>query len=69
MALSVDSTLNVLLNDPAAREVLRKHLGDRSSDPRVNQVLHKSLRSISYYPEAAISSEKLKQIDEDLKKL
>jgi hypothetical protein len=69
MSLSVDTTLKVLLDDPAARDVLMKHFGDRTNDPRSADVLHQSLRSISYYPEAAISQEKLKQVDDDLRRL
>jgi hypothetical protein len=69
MAFSVDSTLKELLADERAREVLRKHLGDRSNDPRINMVLYLSLQTIASFPEAGISQEKLKAIDEDLRKL
>lgn len=69
MPFSVDSKLKDLLDDPRAREVLLKHFGDRSNDPQVGMVMYESLRSISYYPEAGITPEKLKAVDEDLKKL
>lgn len=69
MAFSVDSTLKALLDDPSAKAVLVKHLGDRTGDSRIYSVLHETLRSISYYSEAEISQELLKAIDADLKEL
>ena len=69
MAFSVNSRLKDLLDDPQAAEVLRKHFPGRGNDPRVQEVLYYSLREIATYPEAGISQEKLKAIDEDLQKL
>ena len=69
MAFSVDTTLATLLADPGARSVLEKHFGDRTNDPRIDQVMYESLRAISHYPEAGITSEKLRAVDEDLKAL
>jgi hypothetical protein len=69
MAFSVNSRLKDLLDDDRAREVLRKYFPGRGDDPRVNQVLYYSLREIASFPEAGISQEKLKAVDEDLKKL
>ena len=69
MAFSVDSKLKDLLEDEGAQQVLRKHFPNRSNDSRIQQVLYESLRQIAWYPEAGISQEKLKAIDEDLKAL
>ena len=69
MGLSADSTLKTLLDDPKAKAVLEEHFGDRSKDPRVHEVMYESLRSISYYPEAGISQEKLRAVDDALKAL
>jgi hypothetical protein len=69
MPFSVDSKLKDLLADERAQAVLRKHFPGRANDPRVQEVLYYSLRDIAYYPEAGISQEKLKAIDEDLKAL
>ncbi len=69
MAFSVDTTLSVLLADERAKAVLEKHFGNRANDPRINEVMHESLRSISYYPEAGITHEELLQVDEELKRL
>ena len=69
MAFSVDSKLEDLLKDEGAQQVLRKHFPNRGNDPRVQQVLYDSLRQIATYPEANISQEKLRAIDEDLKAL
>ncbi len=69
MGFSADMSLKKLLDDAGARAVLVKHLGERTNDPRVNQVLRESLRSISYYPEAGITKETLGKIDAELKAL
>ena len=69
MAFSVDSTLKTLLDDSKAKEVLIRHFGDKANDSRIYEVMYESLRSISYYPEAGISQDVLKKVDEDLKKL
>ena len=69
MAFSVDSRLKDLLADERAQAVLRKHFPNRGNDPRIQEVLYESLRQIAYYPEAGISQEKLKAVDEDLKAL
>ena len=69
MGFSVDTTLSKLLADPRAKAVLVKHLGDRTNDPRIDQVMYESLRSISYYPEAGISRDTLLKVDEELKAL
>ena len=69
MAFSVDSRLKDLIDDERARQVLLVHFPERQGDPRVRDVLHYSLREIASYPQAGISSEKLKAVDEDLKKL
>jgi hypothetical protein len=68
MGFSVNSRLKDLIDDERARAVLVKHLGYRD-DPRINMVLYESLRSIAYYPEANISQEQLRAIDEELKAL
>jgi hypothetical protein len=69
MAFSADSTLKDLLADEQAQQVLRRHFPNRGNDPRIQEVLYYSLRQIATYPEAGISQEKLKAIDEDLKAL
>jgi hypothetical protein len=69
MAFSADSTLKDLIADERAVEVLRKHFPNRRNDPRIQEVLYWSLRQIATYPEAGISQEKLKAVDEDLKTL
>ena len=69
MAFSVNSRLKDLLADQRAREVLRKHFGDRANDPRIDMVMYYTLRAIASFPEAGITSEKLKAVDEELKKL
>lgn len=69
MGFSADTTLKKLIDDEQARAVLAKHLSDKVNDPRVDQVLYETLRSISYYPEAGISRATLEAIDAELKAL
>ena len=69
MGFSVDSILKDLLADERAREVLRKHFPDRRHDARIDMVMYYTLRSIASFSEAGITPEKLKAVDEDLKKL
>lgn len=69
MTLSIDSTLKDLLADERARAVLEKHLGRRDNDPRIHMVMYWSLRTIASYPEAGITPEQLRAIDEELRQL
>ncbi len=67
MPFSVDTKLGELLANEKARAVLEKHLPGISTHPQINLVKGMSLRVIANYPQAGISQEKLKAIDEDLK--
>ena len=69
MAFSVDSTLRALLADERTKAVLSKHFPGRGEDSRIYMVMDLSLRAIAGYPEAMISPEKLKAVDEDLRAL
>ena len=69
MAFSIDSRLRELLADERARAVLAKHFAGRGNDPRIDMVMGYSLRAIASYPEAGITPDKLRAVDEDLKKL
>jgi len=69
MPFSVDSTLKELLADPRAIETLRRFFPGRENDSRVSMVMYETLRSIASYPEAGISPETLRALDEELRKL
>jgi hypothetical protein len=67
MTLSIDSTLRALLADERTRAVLAKHFPGRGDDPRLHEVMDYSLRSIASFPEAGITQEKLRTVDEELR--
>jgi hypothetical protein len=53
MALTLDTTLGVILDDPKAKAVLDKHLPGVSSNPMVAMVRGMSLNMILAMPQAA----------------
>ncbi len=69
MAFNVYSTIQALLANPAARAVIEKHLPGAANHPQLDQALHMTLGEVAMYPEAGLSSEKLKAILADLAKL
>jgi hypothetical protein len=69
MGLSVDSRLKDLVSDERALAILHKHLPQHKGNPEAQQVMYYTLREIAMYPEAGITPDKLKAIDEDLRAL
>jgi hypothetical protein len=72
MSFSINSTIKDLLADERAKAVVEKHVPGASRHPQIYEVYYETLKSISYYPEAAaagLTKEKLAAIDADLKAL
>ena len=67
--ISVDSTLAVLLADPRARAVLEKHRPNVPTAPLLSMVMETSLRQVTTYPEAEVTSQQLEAVADDLNKL
>jgi hypothetical protein len=67
---NADTKMSILLDDPQAKEVLEKFLPDiKSAGPMLKLARGMSLRTISGYPQAKISTEKLQEISVELEKL
>ncbi len=72
MAFSINSTIKDLLADERAKAVVEKHVPGASRHPQIYEVYYETLKSVSYYPEAAaagLTREKLEAIDAELKAL
>lgn len=67
--LSTRSTLETLLANEDARAVLDKHVPGMTSDPRLEQALHMSVRDIAPYAPDVFTEEVLQAIDADLARL
>jgi alpha-L-rhamnosidase len=66
-SLSTQTTVEVLLANPAARAVLDKRMPGFSTDPRVQQALKMTLREIAPYAPTIFTPEMLKTLDDDLR--
>ena len=72
MSYSVHSTLGALMSSELAKAILEKHMPGISSHPDLPKGMHMTLMQISFYPEAVkagLTTEKLKEIDSDLKSI
>jgi hypothetical protein len=67
---NADTKLGTLLDDPDAKQVLLRFLPEiKTAGAMLKLARGMSLRSISGYPQAKISTEKLQAISADLEKL
>jgi hypothetical protein len=66
--LSVNSTVAAILDDPAAKQVIAKHLPDIAGRPELEQAREMIFKDLQQY-DASITNEKLAAIDADLAKL
>ena len=69
MAFTGDSTIDDLLANEKAKAVLEKHVPGLSTHPQLAMALGMSLKEVTAFPEANISSGKLTAIIEDLSKI
>ena len=67
---NVDTKMSILLDDPMSKEVLLKFLPEiKTAGAMLKLARGMTLRSISGYPQAKISPDKLAAIGADLEKL
>jgi len=66
---TIDSPIEALVNDPATKAVLEKHLPGMDKHPAYGQFKGMSLRQLAPYSQGAITDEKIAAIDADLKAL
>lgn len=70
MAFNGDTKLGDLLDNPAAKAVLTKHLPQlESAGPMLNMARGMSLKTVAGFPQANITAETLQAIIDDLGKL
>jgi hypothetical protein len=66
--LSVDSLVDVILDNPAAKQIIAKHLPNIAERPELEQARGMVFRDLQQY-DASITNEKLAAIDADLAKI
>jgi hypothetical protein len=70
MGFNADSKLGELLANPAANEVLMRHLPEiKSAGPMLNMARGMTLSAISKFPQAKMSPERLQALVADLEKI
>ncbi|HNR97657.1 MAG: hypothetical protein BWY10_01050 [Chloroflexi bacterium ADurb.Bin180] len=69
MAFSINSKLGDLIANEQAKAVLEKHLPGMSTHPQLAMAKGMTLKMIAAFPQAGLSPDKLKAIDEDLQKI
>jgi hypothetical protein len=66
---TIDSPIEALVNDPATKAVLEKHLPGMDKHPAYGQFKGMTLRQVAPYSQGAITDEKIAAIEADLKAL
>jgi hypothetical protein len=66
--ITVESKVSVFLDNPAAKEILAKHLPDIATRPELEQARDMALKDLQQY-DSSITNEKLAAIDADLAKV
>ena len=70
MAFNADSKFGELLDNPAAKAVLSKHLPELDkAGPMLSMARGMTLKAIAGFPQAKIPADKLKEIVAELEKL
>jgi hypothetical protein len=69
MAVTINSTLKDLLADPKAKAVIEKHFPGFSSNPQLQMAMGMTLKQIQPFSRGVITDDKLKLVEEDLKKI
>jgi hypothetical protein len=70
MGFNADTKMGVMLDDPAAKEVLLKFLPEiKTAGPMLNLARGMTLKTVAGFPQAKISPEKLQAIVAELEKL
>jgi hypothetical protein len=70
MAFNADSKLGELLDNPAAKVLLSKHMPELDkAGPMLAMARGMTLKAVAAFPQAKISPDKLKAIVADLEKL
>jgi hypothetical protein len=66
---TADTDIGTLLDDPAAKAILEKHIPGLTSNDQVDMARAMTLRDIQQFASDEVTDERLKAIDADLAKL
>lgn len=66
---TADTDLGTLLDDPAAKAILVKHLPQLVSNPQIEQGRSMTLKQLQGYAADVVTDEALKKIDDDLARI
>ena len=69
MAVTINSSLKELLADPKAKAILEKHFPGFSGNPQLQMAMGMTLKQIQPFSQGAITDDKLKLVEADLKKI
>jgi hypothetical protein len=69
MGLTVENTMGEIADNPKGREILDKHLGKFTTHPKFNDFKHMTLKEFQDFIPDIATDEKIKAVDEDLKKM
>ena len=66
---TVDTDIGTLLDDPAAKAILDKHLPGFTTNPQIDMARSMTLKSVQQYASDKLTDEALAKVDADLAKL
>jgi hypothetical protein len=69
MAVTINSTLKELLADAKAKAILEKHFPGFSSNPQLQMAMGMTLKQIQPFSKGVVTDDKLKLIEQELKKI
>ncbi|MCJ7575166.1 MAG: hypothetical protein MUO80_00510 [Dehalococcoidia bacterium] len=69
MAVTINSSLKDLLADPKAKAILEKHFPGFSGNPQLQMAMGMTLKQVQPFSKGVITDDKLKLVENDLKKI
>ena len=66
---TTDTEIGTLLDDPAAKAIVEKHIPGMTTNPQLDMARSMTLRAIQPYASTDVTEERLAAIDADLAKL
>ena len=67
MAVTINSSLKELLEDPKAKAILEKHFPGFSNNPQLQMAMGMTLKQIQPFSQGVVTDDKLKLIEQELK--
>jgi hypothetical protein len=69
MAVTINSPIKELLADPKAKAILEKLFPGFSNNPQLQMAMGMTLKQIQPFSRGVLTDDKLKQVEEELKKI